>query len=116
LFEKIRMRVDVEYTLAHNLPHANPLTDRTMNARLAVLDPDDAQDFAADELRSELDAKPFRDAVLELVSGLNWSQQIDFFALIRTACDRLAQRAALGAMAQAQADRAADRAFYNSYR
>jgi len=85
------------------------------NPRL-VLDEDDALEFAAEEKRSELDDQPFRDAVMELVSGLDFSQQVDFYALIRTATERLVKRAALGAKAEAQADRAADRAFYNSYR
>jgi hypothetical protein len=77
-----------------------------------VLDADDAEDFAAEELRSELDDQPFRDAVLRVIDGLDWSQQIDFYGLIRTSMGRLAHRAALGAKAQAQADRAADQACY----
>lgn len=85
------------------------------NPRL-VLDEDDALEFAAEAKRSELDDQPFRDAVLELVSGLDWSQQVDFYALIRTATERLVNRAAMGAKALAQADRAADQAAYDSYR
>ena len=43
-----------------------------------------------------------------MADGLDFSQKADLYALIRTACARMANSAALGAMAEAQAYCASD--------